>query len=76
MRGKQLVSKVRGKAAKSTSKHNGPPRGVSKATWLLLRNPTMRAKLRVYAEDSERTRDKVSGFIAGLYASRGSDDND
>lgn len=51
------------------NKTSRPPRGVSKASWILLRDDKMREKLRVYAEDIERTRDEISGFIAGLYAS-------
>jgi len=51
------------------NKTNPPPRGVSKATWILLRDDKMREKLRVYAENLDRTRGEISGFIAGLYAS-------
>lgn len=51
-----------------------PPRGVSKASWILLRDDAMREKLRYFAEDLERSRDEISGFIAGMYAFRDGDE--
>lgn len=66
-RGRKMVEACLHPAKKKRT--DPPPRGVSKASWILLRDDEMRSKLREYAEDLERTRDEISGFIAGLYAS-------